>query len=262
MSHSTPLADRLIRKLQQKPGRQMQDLSLFFRSRAVTGELGPGCPCSQMMTQLNEAYEHLLSVPELGPLFDRLEQAMDEFSPSQPPTSAVTTAFFHAWAFLDLAQGQETLGTICLALGRALGMHPQRLQCLEGMCATRPGLYLNEGKQKERVLLKSLEDSVVRPVSVANGHLGSKGELWLVRILGGETILAAPYVLRSPALKEWQRYLERHPRPGVHFKEGLSWDYWLRFIYEAYSGHSSSAITLTGLPDVPESRPLAPQFNR
>ncbi len=38
-------------------------------------------------------------------------------------------------------------------------------------------------------------------------------------------------------------------------KWGPARDYWTEFVFEAYVNHRQDMIFLTGLPDVPESRP-------
>jgi len=41
-------------------------------------------------------------------------------------------------------------------------------------------------------------------------------------------------------------------------KYGLSHDYWLEFVFEAYVNFQPDVVFLQGLPDVEESRPCSP----
>ena len=78
-------------------------------------------------------------------------------------------------------------------------------------------------------------------------------------------VFTTPYVLLNPAEAEWQAYFRRQlsdtpltDRGAIHeqhMKFRPTRDYWTEFVFEAYVNHRVDAIFLTGLPDVPKSRP-------
>jgi hypothetical protein len=112
---------------------------------------------------------------------------------------------------------------------------------------------------------------------IPSGYRGKHGDLLLARLAPPPSadaphavVLTTPYVIAKPGTNEWTTYFER-TLPAMNASDrtdayralmrrghGLLADrYWLEYVFEAYAGHSESAIVLHGLPDIAESRPHA-----
>ena len=283
LENAYPTADSLVKKLRQKSGRRVVDLAEYLRSEAVAVEMQESLPdlkdldpshrpYALMMNQVGAMVELMLGVKELAPLVDCLAKAQDEYMPGYPPMSPLTTSFFNAWAFFDQHHGaaRETLGTTCLTVGRAFGMHPERTRVLESLCRSHMGFFVNEGRQGDRVILRDMVTGRTSAAKIPAGCYGSKGQLWYVRVMPAarpgldEVAITTPYIVLAPGLKEWGNYFQRHggaANYAQHMKEGMAWNYWTEFVFEGYVNHIPEAIYLMGLPDVAETRPHSPSFD-
>ena len=276
---SSPLADKLIGKLGQRSGPSFLNLSMVLRSKAFAAEPGNDFkdldPSHQLyanlMNQVTGLVEQMQDIKELGPLLDGWQEAEEEYQPGYPPTSPITTSYFTSWVCYDLHYGaaQETLGSICLKLGRAFGMHPERLRLLENLCHSHMGVFLNEGCSGAKLSLRDLVTGKAVAAIVPAGYHGNAGELWLARLLPPArfgldwVVLTTPYVLVAPGPTEWLQYFQRHggaANYAQHMKQGTAGNYWMEFVFEGYLRHLAQAVFLTGLPDVAESRPHSPYF--
>ena len=280
---SYPMANKLVKKVRQAVGRRVVSMSQYLRSRAIAEELQEEVPEAKdldpshglytaMINQVSVMTELLHRIKELSPLFDRMEKAQDEYEPGYPPISPLTTSFYNCWAYFDMNHGaaRETLGTTCLTLGRAFGMHPERIRILETLCDSRMGFFVHEGRDGQRVVLRDLVTDQVSAAIVPAGHYGNKGDLWYVRLLPAPlpglnpVVMTTPYIVLAPGSKEWENYFQRHggaANYAQHMKDGPAWNYWTEFVFEGYFNHTSQAIFLAGLPDVAETRPHSPEFD-
>jgi hypothetical protein len=133
----------------------------------------------------------------------------------------------------------------------------------------RMGLYLHKGRESGLAVLAEVVAGAVCRAIVPAGYLGRKGELWYIRVLpppvpGGSehVVLTTPYIVLQPGPHDWLAYFGRTFSQQArvadyerHMKFGPTRSYWNDFIFEAYVNYRMEAIYLTGLPDVPESRP-------
>jgi hypothetical protein len=225
--------------------------------------------------QLSVLIEQLTALDETSRFVKIISQAEDEYLPSGPPMSPLTASFFSCWASFDVSLGlaKETLGTIAIAVGEALGMHGELLRLFHLLQQSRMGIYTHEGIEGDAVVLRELVTGAVCRTIDPSGYRGTSGELWYVRVLpppgaGNEhVVFTTPYVVLKPGEREWQAYFRRIlpeggpsrrvPRYEQHMKYGPAKDYWTEFVFEAYVNHRPEAIFLAGLPDVAESRPHA-----
>lgn len=226
--------------------------------------------------------ESITRLPPCAKLVDKYCSAEDEYQPSGPPMSPLTASYFFCWSVFDSRVGDETLGTVAIALCRRLGMQAGTIRLFEIMQASRMGLYVHEGIKDSRILLREFVTGKLCRCIVPAGYRGRPGELWYVRVLPDpldatpsacSLVFTTPYVICKWASGKvepadstvWQAFLDRTiPKTGIKdaceayerlMKFGLSWDYWNEYVFQAYLNHTPNMILLTGFPDDALSRP-------
>ena len=280
-------ASRLIKALRKYQKRKVVDLSAFRAAKVEAATLAREATSDELLdgltpehrllatahNLLSVQFELLSELPEMRRYAEAFTSAEDEYMPSGPPMSPLTSSYFHCWAFYDLAFGleRESVATCLIAVGKALRVDPGLLAAWSALERSRLGLYLHQGSDGDLVILRELVTDVTCRCLVPAGYLGDEGELWLARVVpppGFDTAVAfiTPYVVLSPGVAEWLAYLERtlpevpgnKDRQAAYehlMKYGLSNDHWNEYIFEAYVNHRPDAVLLIGLPDVEESRP-------
>ena len=233
------------------------------------------------VNQVSILAEIMTTLPALHRFVDLLERAEEEYMPSWPPMSPISRSHFTAWAFFDAAVGidRETIGTLVLDLAPTLSLKPELTSLVEQLQRSRLGLHVHEGTRDDQVMLRELHTGVRRSTVPSNLYFGRAGEIWLTRVLpppdaSGEAhvALTSPYVIESPAEAEWLSYFQRTlPKLRARdeaegferlMKHGLGPNYWNEYIFEGYLRDTDQAIWLRGLPDVAESRPQSPTYDR
>ena len=279
-----PVAKKLVSGLRAVQQARVVDLRSFREGAARAAELQKAVATREDLADLHPAHavyvhvqsqvsvlvEQLAELPETAKLANRIEAAQDEYMPGGPPMSPLTTSHFSCWAFFDAAAGarRETLGTCVLAVGEALGMDPTFLSLGRTRQHSRMSVYAHEGADGAgRTVLRDLATGARAPCIVPSGWRGSRGELWLARVLPPpvaalevSTVFTTPYVLRGARESDWLAYFDRvlGPAKGDAAKTDVVLKYdidWNEYIFAAYTGHVAEAIFLTGLPDVPSSLP-------
>lgn len=265
-----PLSARLLRKFQQTPTRLTAPMIHYLRSGAFSQAPRPAAETNAYQAMINECTEvmqRMHDLKELSPWMELFQVASDDYMPSYPPVSPITTSFFQTTFYFDVlgGLGHEIFGGIFLELARAFQMHPERLLVLGDLYLSRMGIYLHQGFQGKWIQLLDLATGESCSVEFTSGYRGTRDELWFVRIAPplqpgeGSHALTTPYVMDAGARADWQEYLLRHPDP-LHFKIPKPCNYWLEFALEGYVGHTDQAIFLQGLPDRPKTRPHSPQY--
>jgi hypothetical protein len=283
-----PIADKLIKKMHQYIRGKVVDLNAVIAGRKNAEELQKTVATREDLAGFHPAHaayvyaqnqvsamsEQLTALTEMDRFVKLIAKAEDEYMPSGPPMSPLTTSFFTCWAFFDACAGiaDETIGTTTLAVGSAFGMQDELLRVIGLLQESRMGVYAHEGVEKDVVVLRELvTDRVCRAIS-PSGYRGRKGELWYARVLppplpglAEHVIFTTPYVLQTPGEYDWQAYFRRAlpnapPRARLdayerHMKFGPSRAFWSEFVFEAYVNYQSDVIFLAGLPDMPKSRP-------
>ena len=283
-----PIADKLVKKMNRYVRGKVVDLKAVMTGKknaedlqktvATREELADFHPAHAVyvyaQNQVSVMSEQLTALKEMDRFVKLLGKAEDEYMPSGPPMSPLTTSFFTCWAFFDACVGlaEETIGTTTMAVGSAFGMHDELVRVIGLMQDSRMGVFVHEGIDKDTIVLRELVTDRVCRAICPSGYRGRKGELWYVRVLpppvpGLEehVVFTTPYLLIKPSEHEWQAYFRRTlpDAPSVeriakyehHMKFGPARDYWSEFVFEAYVNHRSDVIFLAGLPDVAESRP-------
>ncbi|MBL9107464.1 MAG: hypothetical protein JNL82_41645 [Myxococcales bacterium] len=290
-----PIADKLIAAFKQARSRKVIDLKSVAAGKATAAELQRTIASDEALADLHPAHalyvlaqnhmsilsEQLTSLDELTPLAELIAKVEDTYGSGGPPISPITKSYFTCWALFDACAGpgRETLGTILLALAPTLGMDPEIQRLLGLMQRSRMGIYAHQGVEGELVVLRELVSGLMCHAIVPSGYRGQKGELWYARVLPPplpvateHVVMTTPYVLQRPGSSEWQAYFRRqlpaeplHVRidaHALHMKYGPTSTYWPEFVFEGYVNPESSVILLSGLPDVPASRPHSPMNER
>lgn len=281
-----PLVRKVLAAIRKPRGSRVVDLQAYrsaqidvkaLQKTIVTDEALAGLHPAHavyvhIQNQISVLVEQLTAMPELRKFADIIGAALDEYMPSGPPISPLTTSYFSSWAFFDLAIGlrKETLASCVHALGRELGVDAGFLEVLGLMSGSRMGIYVHEGANEDMVLLREMITGTRQRCLVPCGYGGQRGELWLARVLPPplagfdcSVVFTTPYVLRGHSESDWLAYLQRtlegridkQPAYERLMKYGQSRHYWNEFIFEAYQGHITEAIFLSGLPDIAATRP-------
>ena len=275
-----PIAQKLLKILSRAGHRKALDLSpLNFGSQSHLHPLH--AHYSTIQHRVSELVEVLLTLPALGRFSRALGDAEDLYKPSGPPMSPLTYSYFFYWSVFDMALGlrKETLGSCLIAVLERLGRDPALLAGVRTMQASRMGLHEHQGWDGDSVVLRDMGTDEPRHCLVASQYRGEPGQIWLARVLPPPSeafrdhlMITTPYVFRETPTDQWRGYLQRtlpgvksaDPREAYHrlMKYGLSLNYWNEFIFQAYSNYQTEAAFLTGLPDIPLSRPHSPETNR
>ena len=234
-----------------------------------------------VQNQMSVMAEQLLELEEMRPFAKLIGAAQDEYMPSWPPMSPVTTSFFWCWANFDAAVNarRETLGSVTLAAAVDFAVHPTMLTLMRMLNDSRMGVYRVEGCGGRSMQLSDLATGQRCSAVCNSGYTGSVGEVWYTRVLppalpgqSEHVVFTSPYVLVAPEAMQWTEYFDRiaakHPdRPRLealerHLKWGTYVRYWTEFVFEGYVNHQPGAIFLKGLPDIPQSRPHSRENER
>jgi len=232
-----------------------------------------------VIQNLLSVFAELASVlPECEEYYDLVSKAEDEYLPSGPPMSPLTTSYFTSWAFCDVRFGpeRETMASCLASDGSVLAMSAAQVAVLRAFGGSRMGIYLHEGRSKAGVTLRELVTNNTCDCQVPAGYLGEGSELWYVRLcppaqdLGPEwVVLTTPYVLTGASQADWLAYLNKSiAREGTADRSAALHDFlkygrtpmeWPEFVFQAFKGSRNNVIFLAGLPDVASSRPHSPE---
>lgn len=281
VSHYKPLKpEKILKKVvgqQYTFAESRKDLDLL--QSIVEGNYAntkPGDPSFHAYAAaLNAATEfgaQALDVPELVLFNNLLADLQDEYMPSYPPLSPVTTSLFAAWMVLDAKDVMTGM-----TLGEMLARHLEtqnKLACLQkalaSLNASYCAFYEVVGVGCGEVELWDIAEKREFRCWNSSGYAGRKGEVWYVRLLppflacGDLSVtLNTPYVFREGGRRPWEDFFERYlgavggPNPTLHdyLKSGKSLGYWLEFVFQAYFNHTGNAIFVAGVPDQPGSMP-------
>jgi len=288
-----PIARRVLERMRRQVRSKVTNLVTFREGNAYAEALQstvaapdkllgthPGHAIyAHVQNQMSVMAEQLLVLPEMKAFAKLVGTAQDDYMPSWPPMSPITTSFFWCWANFDAAVNahRETLGSVTLAVATEFGVHPKMLTLMRTFNDSRMGVYRVEGHSESHVQLGDLVTGRQCSAICESGYTGSVGELWFARVLApalpaqtDHVVFTSPYVLIAPDVMSWTEYFDREAakdsrRPRVealerHLKWGTSRRYWAEFVFEGYVNHQPGAIYLKGLPDVPASRPHSREY--
>ena len=295
---SGPVARKVLKALEKERKRNTIDFDALRTGAAQAAELESGVIGETAMSDLDPLHaayafaqnkisvlvEHLVELPACARLASAYEDAENEYMPSGPPMSPLTMSYFFCWGVFDSSVGadKETLGSVAISVGRAMGMETSLLTIFRHMQESRMGFYVHQGTSDSHVMLKELITGEKHTCVVPAGYMGQPGEIWFVRVLpepfeamhtGRSLVFNTPYVIGtwrknmfSPASpQDWEGFFDRNiPKTGISdldeahghlMKYGLAPNYWNEYVMEAYVNHRQDMILLAGFPDVPSSKP-------
>ena len=280
-----PIAKKIVAKIKQHSRGKIVDMENMVGGYVTAEELRKQIMAQKELSGLDPAFaayvypqiqvslmsEQLTALKEMAPLANIVSNAEDLYMPGGPPMSPLTRSYFACWALFDACAGvaNETIGTTILEIGEAFGMNTELLRLIRVMQESRMGLYIHGGRKGRLTVLEDIVTGATCRAIVPSGDCGKRGELWYVRVLpppvpGGQEYVAftTPYIMLHPNVTEWRDYFRRTlPDPASvdryerHMKYGPTRQYWNDSVFEAYVNYRTEAIYLTGLPDIPESRP-------
>jgi hypothetical protein len=220
--------------------------------------------------------EGVSRLPEMKKYAKIVIKAEDEYLPSQPPMSPLTTSFFTTWAFFDLRfDGIDTLASCLIEANDVMCMNPDQLDALKKLADSRMGIYEHVGIDGSYVRLRELVTDAEFTCHNASGYRGRPGELWYVRLLPPllpvlaryHIAFTTPYILIHASKDDWMQFLKRgksqsgfgNDRGGLHrfLKYGPDPTYWNEFVFKGYHHHLNDAIFLAGIPDLKATLPHA-----
>ena len=226
----------------------------------------------------NEFNEQLLdTIPLLDPFNNRVCDMQEEYMPSGPPMSPVTTSFFNAWMALDAPISEAlTLGLLYSRYIREKKVMLYAEKAMDNLNASYVSLYqVVGGDLKQTILwdiLEKRELSAAIPIhdySVAT-YKPSVGDVWYARILPSlrsedfpHVVFGTPLIFRLTKREDWESFFSRRiaskgsDREELrnYLKRGDSFGYWLEFVFQTYVGHTREVIFAEGIPDIKQSRP-------
>jgi hypothetical protein len=216
-------------------------------------------------------------LPEMRTFTKEFEEAENQYLPSSPPMSPLTTSYFTSWAFFDHRIGKttDTLASCLIDANDIFWMNPDQLDALKKMNESRMGIYEHQGWHEDYTRLRELITDREYLCHVGSGYRGKPGELSYVRLLPPllpelatyHVAFTTPYVLIDATKKDWIDFLRRNTvgmkasseteAPHRLMKFGPRTNYWNEFVFVAYHHHQADAIYLSGIPDLISTLPHA-----
>ena len=220
--------------------------------------------------------ESVSQLPEMKKFAKIVSKAEDEYLPSGPPMSPLTTSFFTTWAFYDLRfDGTDTLASCLIEASDAMRMNADQRDGLKKLASSRMGIYEHVGMDGPHIRLRELIADAEYTCHSASGYRGRLGELWYVRLLpplvpdlaSYHIAFTTPYILIQASKDDWMQFLRRgmsqsrigndSDRLYQFLKYGPAPNYWNEFVFKGYHNHQSDAIFLAGIPDLKATLPHA-----
>jgi hypothetical protein len=167
-----PIADKLIKKMRSYVRGKVVDLTAVMEGKKSAEALQETVATREELAELHPAHaiyvyaqnqisvmaEQLTTLPEIDRFTRMIGKAEEEYMPSGPPMSPLTSSFFTCWALFDacVGLGRETLGTTTMAVGRALGMHEEPVRAISLMQDSRMAVYVHEDTDGDGIVLREL----------------------------------------------------------------------------------------------------------
>jgi hypothetical protein len=221
--------------------------------------------------------EVVSALPEMKKYLELAGKAEDEYMPSGPPMSPLTTSYFACWALYDLQFGKDgdTIAKCQIDANDIFMLNADQLDALKKLSDSRMGIYEHEGTTGGLVKLRELITGDEFSCLCTSGYKGKPGELWYVRRLpplmpqmaSFHVLFTTPYILIDSKKSDWTQFLKRSllqittgdDRDRLHrlMKFGPSLHFWNEFVFQGYHHHQTQAIFLAGIPDLKATLPHA-----
>lgn len=298
-SPRSSIAKKIIADLEKIAKRKIINLEDIKKAQARADDLETTVSSDKELSQLDPLHaiyvygqnrldiliQQLAQLPVCKKLVLACAEADDIYMPSFPPMSPVTKSYFSCWCMLDLQIGisKESFGKIAIKVSQALSSDPNLVIIFQKMQESRMGLYLHEGTEDKRIILKELITDKRMSCVSPSGYIGTPGEIWFARIFpepfseltfGYSVVFTTPYIIgkveggyfkNTGNLDNWVSFLDRTlSKTGETdrikayeklMKYGLSRHYWNEYIFEGYANYTDHVVFLAGIPDLPGSLP-------
>ncbi len=218
--------------------------------------------------------EHVFDHPKLVRQNNEIAGYDEEYMPSYPPHSPVTSSFATATYLYDypLGRGGETVADLFTSLDVLAGRPAVLAQAVRNFAESRCGIYEIASVRGHLLRVVELHTGERFDAVCGSGYVARAGELWLCRFVPAlgdgedfEVAITTPYVLTGQPRAEYEAFLDRQRlRLRMEdaeelltrvFKRPRHPAYWLEYVLQAYATHSGLHIELTGVPDVAGTKP-------
>ncbi len=225
-----PISQKVISSIMKTRGRKVVELSQFRQARLNVENLDKTVITEKEMAGLDPVhavyvyaqnkmsvlFEQLCGLPELSKLVNAIADAREEYMPSYPPMSPLTTSYFTCWESFDLTAGikRESFGAVTIDICRALGVDKSLITIFELMQDSRMGFYVHEGVSGKRISLRELVTGRRIKAISPGGYLGEEGQIWYARVMpepypeigyGHAVVFTTPYVTVEESGRGWFR---------------------------------------------------------
>jgi hypothetical protein len=186
-----PIAQRVLQRIGQQVRSKVVNLDAIREGNAYAEALQQSAikpdnlkdmhPAHAIYThaqnQMSVMAEQLLELRDMETFGKLISKAQDDYMPSWPPMSPVTTSFFWCWAGFDLSVNahRETLGTIILAVGEEWNIHPTMLNWMRALQNSRMGVFRVESHAGRTVQLTDLVTTQGYTAVCNSGYNGRTG---------------------------------------------------------------------------------------
>jgi hypothetical protein len=295
-----PLARKVIESAQQQLQRKVTSLGDWKEGKLRSEEYQKSIISEERLSELDPLHalyvysqnhlsvliEQISELPMLEKLSDRYAAAEEEYMPSGPPMSPLTTSYFTCWGAFDLCSfgaKKETLCTVVTDFCKYIGVDHGQIEVFEEMQNSYMGIYKHEGISGDYINFRELVTNRELRAVCPSGYMGLEGEIWFARILPSlfnsfnySVVFTTPYILGklgsdnsfiSSVENDWLNYFDRNlgktrikDIEGSYqslMKYGLNKNYWTEYIFLSYRNHSENMILLEGFPDILSSMPHA-----
>lgn len=292
------ISKRVIAELRKHRSRKVVDISELKQAKIDAENLESSVITRNELSELDPLHaiyayaQNILSVfveqiselPAVSKLARAYADAEEEYMPSGPPISPLTTSYFSCWGFFDLCVGikKESFATIVIDICRELNLDQGLIKIFECMQNSRMGFYIHEGISDGLVQLRELVTHKQFGAIVPSGYEGRTDEIWFARVMrepfaefkrGYSVVFTTPYIISElqngrfvfSNESHWDSFFERnlektkieekHRAYEFFMKYGLNRHYWNEYVFEGYVNHRENMILLAGFPDIPSSRP-------
>ena len=220
----------------------------------------------------NEFAGQVLGFPDSIPFNNQLAELQEEYMPSYPPVSPLTSAFFAGWVVLDARDDSTgmTLGELFVHYLQHLGTFDYVQKAMVSLNNSFCSFYEVTHVDAQGLKLWDIAGKQEVQGWCSSGYPGRKGEIWYVRVLPPfvegltrSVTMSTPYVFRDSSRSTWEDFFQRylasefatvHPMRD-YLKNGKSLGYWLEFVSQAFANYTGNMILVMGVPDDPASLP-------
>ncbi len=288
------VADKIAKKFISPRRSKDRGLAVWLEWRKIALELGFGedgfpldksampFPCHKLYVLGHNFVSYIAGdiypMREAKGFVRTYDNAEEDYRPSGPPMSPLTTSFFCMWAMFDIRFGssRDTMGTCMLRVATEYDCPSWLTDVVERMQQSRMGFYVHCGSEGKVALLREVGTLKILSCEVASGYVGREGDIWFVRVLPPlhhlcrhHVVFNTPYVIRDFSELDFFEYLKRElarmtatrvPRrmDDAYFhlmKYGPDPNHWNEYVFLAYSNYQHEAVFLFGIPDIPQSLP-------